>query len=151
MAETVAKISDARGMRRQNILSRTVPSRKCPECGDGPLLNGRQWIVLHVPERKLDIAVCRSCFGMNWEKSSKSGCYSKIKRNRKKVDSWYAEIKTFIIDPKALISARELRGISQTKLADMLGWSRTRVRRLESTTAEISALDIEAIQKVLEL
>jgi predicted transcriptional regulator len=87
---------------------------------------------------------------VNWKLNKRSGCYAKVKKESLDEIAWFAEVTTFIVDPKALVRARESRGISQSKLAEMLGWSRTKLRRVESTVAEISKADCDLIQGALE-
>ena len=150
MQNLIATISPARKVRRRNILASTVPDRKCPECGEGPLVEGRQWVLLVVTDSGQDIAVCRSCFSLNWTKSELSGTYQREVKESLADIKWFAEVTTFVVDPRALVRARESVGISQIKLAELLGWSRTKLRRLESTAMEISRADRDFIQKVLD-
>jgi len=61
--EKVEYLRERKRERRRELLNKMVPTRICPCCGDGPILESRSWVI------KNGKAVCRTC---HWKQIKKS-------------------------------------------------------------------------------
>lgn len=146
-------IREIHGGARKRLLDTLAPDRMC-ECGSGPLITGREWVVLiHLDRQKnqgKETALCRSCFAMKWERHSdrESGVY--IRKERKRPGGpWFREIRAFVLEPENLRAAREGAGLSQERFADLIGWGRQRLRTAEREVVQVTEHDVARIKEAL--
>lgn len=108
-------------------LEKASPTRVCPGCKRGPILESRRWVVYGPANAPR--AMCRSCW-LNDKSQTAAAKLAHVPLEKALV----VDIKrSFLLSPEAVRSARERVGLSQQDLADECNWSRARQRVLETT------------------
>lgn len=124
-------------------LDRAVPSRICPSCRRGPILESRSWVVYGATAAPM--ASCRSC----WMKDKAQAAAAKVARLPLDKALIVAVQRTFVVSPVAVRSARERVNLSQQDMADECGWTRARQRAIETDETVLTEGELRELVAVL--
>lgn len=128
-------VAEYRRKQRQVFREQHIPhDRKCPSCGL-VVANLRSWVL------SAGKPICRSCFHSNSKKKGRSRVDAKIFSD--------PELR-FPVNRAALISARQIAGLSKSEFAKKAGWSRSWQQKLENGSAKtVSEETVDVIMEVL--
>lgn len=128
----------ANRINERNIkIEAAVPTRMCPSCKRGPILESRRWVVYGTPVR----AICRSC----WLTDKAQTSAAKIAHVPLDKPLIAAIKRSYVISPEAIRSARERVGLSQQDLAEECNWSRARQRTIETEQTVLSEGEVREL------
>ena len=128
--------SEERMRERLALLEKLVPKRICVRCGSGPFPDSRSWVI----NKSKKVAVCRRCF------STPPARLVVLDFTKLFGD---AEVR-YPLDGRVLVRMRESMGLTQSKFAELAGWSRVYQHKLEGDCVHTVSSEVaEVIVQVL--